>query len=184
MALGSSGAPPVSLGSPLHSSARVQRRRERQAGAAAIDKGGIHARRTSHFATAWICSRTVVSKRTSPVPTKLFRWRVNSPSRLARPARTSSQNRGLVRSSVTFAASKRAASRFQQSRRLDSRPFPAANGAPQARRRVCTRRGTPSGVRSSGKRWPCRASRLRYRWLESFDRAVAGAGIGVDIQPQ
>jgi hypothetical protein len=33
-------------------------------------------RRTRLPLPAWICSLPVVSKRTSPVPTKLFRWRV------------------------------------------------------------------------------------------------------------
>ena len=71
-----------------------------------------------------------------------------SPSRLARPARHPLKSRGLVRSSVTFAASKRAAGRFQQSRRLDSRPFPAANGAP-LKFRTCSSRSPMAPRRRS-----------------------------------
>ena len=55
-----------------------------------------------------------------------------------------------------------------------SQSFRRLNLPPEARGRVCTRRETPCGVRSSGKRWPCRASRLRYRWREGFCPRQAG----------
>jgi hypothetical protein len=76
VALGSSGAPPVSLGKPTS----LQREGSTPQGAPSWRCGNRQRRNPcppdSHFATAWICSRPVVSKRTSPVPTKLFRWRV------------------------------------------------------------------------------------------------------------
>jgi hypothetical protein len=59
VALGSSGAPPVSLGSPLHSSGRIQRRRGPPSWLCGNRQRRNPRPPESHFTTAWICSRPV-----------------------------------------------------------------------------------------------------------------------------